>query len=487
VYARSIAFGFTGLDDRDVVVEDQAFLGDPASLLRVFGRSYMHVVDTGHAYYRPLVTASLVADAQWSGARPLGYHLTNVILHVVATVLVCRLLRAFGFGRGVALGAGIIFAVHPTLAPAVAWIPGRNDSLLAVFALGSWIFFMRDRVQPALRDRVAHLAFFGLALVTKETACALPLVWLAQVALLEGRGRKPVRSLFGLMVGWVALVAGRMALHPVSPPTRVGDVVSNLLELVAGLGRIVVPFPPRVLAVALDRSLVPGAIAVAAIAASASLLPGVRRRVVLFGLTAYALLLAPSLLLPGTLVLDSRLYLPAVGVLLAAGAVVSALAVERRVLVAFGGVVAGVLALVTLAFEGAFRDPRVFAREAVAGSPHSSLAHLCLGQSYQLEGRDDLALAEYRTALALGPAEVVHNDIAVLAMKDARWDEAEQELREELAVNPRFARAHYNLGIVHRRQGRMAESCASEERAHALAPDDERIREERERDCGALP
>ncbi len=94
-----------------------------------------------------------------------------------------------------------------------------------------------------------------------------------------------------------------------------------------------------------------------------------------------------------------------------------------------------------------------------------------------------MALAEYRTALALGPAEAVHNDIAVLAMKGARWGEAERELREELAIHPRFARAHYNLGVVLRREGRVNESCASEEQALALSPTDDRIRVERERDC----
>jgi tetratricopeptide (TPR) repeat protein len=279
----------------------------------------------------------------------------------------------------------------------------------------------------------------------------------------------------------------RVALHPTALPAQASDVVGNLPELASGLGRIVVPVQPRLLAVAQDRSLVPGALALAAFATAAFVLSGVRRRLVLLGLAAYALLLAPSLFLPGTLTLDSRLYLPSVGVLLGVGAIVPALAVERRVLVSFAGVIVSVLALVTFAFEGAFRDPRAFGREAVAGSPHSSLAHFCLGQSYELAGNDELALAEYRTALALGPAEAVHNDIAVLAMKDARWDEAEQELGEELAINPRFARAHYNLGIVQRRQGRMAESCASEERAHALAPDDERIREERERDCAHSP
>src|SRR5580700_2569606 len=93
VHAHTVAFGFTGLDDRDLIVGDRAFLADASNLLRVFGRSYLHVVAPSHVYWRPLVTASYVLDAQWSGERPWGYHATNVVLYAVASVLVLALLR----------------------------------------------------------------------------------------------------------------------------------------------------------------------------------------------------------------------------------------------------------------------------------------------------------------------------------------------------------------------------------------------------------
>ncbi|HEY5241809.1 MAG TPA: tetratricopeptide repeat protein, partial [Polyangiaceae bacterium] len=150
----------------------------------------------------------------------------------------------------------------------------------------------------------------------------------------------------------------------------------------------------------------------------------------------------------------------------------------------FGGVGVAALALVTVAFEGAFRDPALFAHDAVAGSPRSPMAHFCLGQVEQRAGHDDRALVEYRAALALGPAEVVHNDIAVIAMKDGHWPEAEAELRAELALNPGYATAEYNLAVVLRREGRMPEACDAVTRALAgsLAADDGAQRE-RDRDC----
>ena len=71
-------------------------------------------------------------------------------------------------------------------------------------------------------------------------------------------------------------------------------------------------------------------------------------------------------------------------------------------------------------------------------------------------------------SLALGPGEVVHNNIAVIHMAHARWADAERELREELALDPRYARAYENLAIVLRREGREDESRAATNAARKL-------------------
>jgi protein O-mannosyl-transferase len=474
VHARTIAFGFTGLDDRDLVVGDQAFLANPASLLRVFGRSYLHVVDPSHAYWRPLVTASYVLDAQWSGARPWGYHATNVVLHAIASVLVLALLRRFALGRGVALVAALVFAVHPALSSAVAWIPGRNDTLLAVMALASWLLLLKGKWLP-------HLVFFALALMAKETALALPVLW--GVQLFWGRGRRDRRRWL-VAATWVALVTARFVAHPGAPHATAQEILANVPLLAIALGEIVLPVRPTVLAIAGDLAVWPGIVAAVGIALATWRLPRARRRGIGFGAFAFVLFLAPALAVPGTLVLDHRLVLPAVGVLVVLGELVRALGPERRTLVAFGGVGVVALTLVTVGFEGAFRDPGALAREAVASSPRSPLAHFCLGQVEQRAGHDDRALAEYRTALALGPAEVVHNDIAVIAMKDGRWPEAETELRAELALNPGYGTAEYNLAIVLRREGRMTEACEAVKRAiDGSLESDEGAKAERDRDC----
>ncbi len=475
VHGPSVAFGFTGLDDIDLIVDDQPFLMRPGSILGAFDRSYMSVVDRSHAYYRPLVTASFALDARLSGAHPLGYHLTNVALHVAASVLFLALLRRFALGPVIELAGALAFAVHPALAAAVAWIPGRNDSLLAVFALMAWLLFLRDAAAPSWGARLLHLAAFVAALFTKETAAVIPLVLAAHVALVEpdawGRLSKP-RVAATYAAGWGAAIAGFVWMHPRLGEASGLEVARNASLFAVSLGTLVFAFNPTALASASDLSAWPGLFAAGAIVAATRLVPGVRTRVVALGAAVFALFLAPALALPGELVLDNRLYLPACGGILMIAEIVRAATTARRTdvrLVAWlSGAAVVLLGAVTMAFEGSFRNRRAFASEAVAGSPHSALAHFCLGQSLQIDGDAERALAEYRTALTFGPTEVVHNNIAVIYLAGGRWEDAERELRSELTIDPHYARAYSNLAIALRHEGKPDEARVAEARAQAL-------------------
>jgi hypothetical protein len=476
LHSPSLAFGWTELDDRDLVVDDQAFLKASGSVLHAFTRSYFHVVDAAHAYYRPIVTASFVLDASWSGVHPFGYHLTNVALHAIASALLFALLRAVELEPPVAATAAIAFAVHPALVPAVAWVPGRNDVLLAIFALSAWLLLLRAVERRSVRALAAHLACFAGALGTKETAVVLPLVFATDLTF---RSRAPGgdlvarRTVLGLVLAWSALLGVRLAVQHALHLAPLASVAALDLRrapplLIAGFGQLLLPIDPSLVGVADDAPVARGVVALAGLAAAAWAARGLRPAVVGVGIASSVLLALPAALAGGTVVLGHRLYLPACGLAIAVAEVGRGLSRERNASIAFLVAAIGAMAVMAAGFEATFRDRRRFARAAVEGAPRSSLAHFCLGQSYQIDGEADRALAEYGAALRLGSIDVVHNNIAVILMARGRWVDAERELDEEIAVNPGYARAYTNLSVVLRHEGRQDASNEAAAKARAL-------------------
>ena len=83
--------------------------------------------------YFPLKSSLQWVEWRLWGANPLGYHLSNLVLHVVSSLLVWRLLSRLGL-RTAYLG-GLIFAVHPLAVESVAWIAEFKNTVSLPFLL----------------------------------------------------------------------------------------------------------------------------------------------------------------------------------------------------------------------------------------------------------------------------------------------------------------------------------------------------------------
>jgi tetratricopeptide (TPR) repeat protein len=472
LYARTAWFGFTYQDDDVLIVEPQRDLAQPGSIGRAFTQTYLPAAGRDHAYYRPLASASFAVTARLGGGAA-SHHAVNVALHMLAAGLLVVLLARLGHRPGVALLGGLLFAVHPALTEAVAWIPGRNDLLLVVATLAAWLALLRAREPRRFGSRLVHPLLWLAALASKETAIVLPLVWVAHARLVDGR---PLREILRpwLLVGWgVALAVYLVARAQVVPAglgaggLSAGHAVRNLGLVPASLGNLLFAWPLAVLATPADTPLWPGLVATA-LALAALAVPGVRRPQALFALGAFVAFIAPGLPAANLLTLESRLYLPAIAFVLFACAIAEAWRARRAAPLAAGLVVAG-LAVVAFQYSADFRDRMTFAEAAVGGSPHSSLAHRNLGVARHLAGDIEGARRAYLAALAEDAAEpIAHNNLGVIYMAAHQLPAAEQELRAELAINPDYAIAHRNLAQVLHALGREGEAILEAHEAAAL-------------------
>lgn|GEM_PF-1256450 len=208
------------------------------------------------SYYRPVVFVTLLLDRAVWGTSLFGFHFDVWLLHALTAGLFFLLMRTLisaraedggvlGRGNGWgAVAAGLLFAVHPVHAEAVAWIMGRADVLAALFttaallAIASRSGSVNPPVMGSAGDRsAAHALAFGisvavlsaLALLSKESAVVIPA--LAAIVLFGSSGTSPEG---GIRLGWVPSSAKRNRIA--IGASTCGIVLALALRAFAGMG-----------------------------------------------------------------------------------------------------------------------------------------------------------------------------------------------------------------------------------------------------------
>jgi len=168
---RTLHFQFVSWDDSHYVTENPWIRGfTAANLAHIFTKPWF-------VSYMPLQLVSYVLDYSLWGFRPTGYHLQQIILHALDSVLAFELVRRL-FGRfWPAALAGLFFAVHPTHVESVAWVSARKDVLSAFFLIPAVIFYLKARGERSLSrgPYVASVLLFALAVLSKVNVVVLPL------------------------------------------------------------------------------------------------------------------------------------------------------------------------------------------------------------------------------------------------------------------------------------------------------------------------
>src|ERR1700686_2933995 len=121
----------------------------------------------GH-YYRPLFSVWLLLVYTLGGLSAWFWHLSSILLHVVATYLVYRACRIFLKSTAAACFGAALYAVHPIHVDAVSWISASNELLFTIFILAALITLAKAPTDTKRPWLVLSLGFYGAALLSKE-------------------------------------------------------------------------------------------------------------------------------------------------------------------------------------------------------------------------------------------------------------------------------------------------------------------------------
>ena len=460
LYFKTLFYDLTYLDDNVWVLDYQWFLKNFSNSLQVFRRPDI----VSGLFYRPLLNLSFIISAQMSGSSPFAYHLTNILIHLLAASLFFSLLNKLNYSRELSFLSSLIFTVHPVLTQAVVWIPGRTDSLLGVFVLTSFIFFLNFLKTKIGKYYMGHLFFLFFALLTKETAIALPLICFLYLQLIFKRKASSLSQKI-FMIPWFIILSVWLMIrqtvltqgHDTNVFLAVQSVFLNLPAIISYIGKIILPFNLSVLPILRDITPAYGLVAMVLLVVLLVLSRNKRLPYVLFGISWFFLFLLPSLVF-SFLKHEYRVYLPMMGcmmVLLETDGI-KHLVAQRKKMFTFGVIVLGFFSVMTFRYSDRFQNRLTFWESAIKTSPHSPLAHRNRGAMYHLEKQLDQAEAEYKKSLELNFHEpMVHNNLGLIYMDRDMYKEAEEEYKLEIAINPLYDNVYYNFGLLCYREGRF--------------------------------
>lgn len=416
---------------------------------------------------------------QWKlwGENTFGYHLTNVLLHIINALLVWRLLSKFGL-RWAWLG-GLIFVLHPMNVESVAYISELKNTLSLPFFLLALCFYLDFETHHCRRDYLLSLALFLIAMLCKITMMTFPFVILFYAWWKRGHiNRNDVLRaapflLISLILGATTLWAGwhfeqLYPFHPAALPS--GDCISRL----ALIGQVIscyfihavwpiqpLPMYPRWNTEPLSLfSFVPWLVWLGAI----FVLWRARAtwgRYALLGLGFFGIMLLPFSgvviisYMNFTWVMDHFLYIPMLGLIGLAIASLEQIRAwlpprVRPVLVAVLTVVMFLLAMRSQDYAAVWTDRASLWTYTLERNPQAWLAHYNLANDLRSRGRYDEAIAHYQQVITLNPAyDWAHNNLALtLGNFPDRLPEAISEFRLALQLRPNSAEAHNNLATA---------------------------------------
>lgn len=414
--------------------------------------------------YTPLTTLSFAIENQLFGMKPGIFHFTNLLLHLLCTLLVFIFLRKLGSNLFIAFVATLLFGIHPMRVESVAWITERKDVLYSFFyllSMISYLTFVKDK-RPAIY--LLSLIAFIFALLSKIQAVSLPLILLLVDYFFENRFsiRQVINKIPFLLLSLVTGVAGIFILW------NEGALETNTL----------LPFIQRVfigtytLCVYLVKSVFPYQLS--------AIYPGPEKLGVLFYASTLLVLLLAVLIYKSrkhrkTLVFGSLFFLFNVIFMLQVVGAGQAFLADRFTYLAYIGlffliawalnflintrwkpyvVIAGVAYLTVLGTmtwnrTGVWKNSETLFTDVIRKYPKVAIAHNNLGLYYRELNQTDQAIAAYTRSIEINPGgNLSYSNRGEAYFERGDLDKALNDMNMAIKLKPEYSKAWSNRGAI---------------------------------------
>ena len=173
IYNQVLHFGFANIDDSVYVTQNSHVLGGLSAEGLKWAFTSMFA-----GFWHPITWLSLMLDAQIYGSWAGGYHLTNLLLHVVSSLMLFMIFHRMTGSFWRSGFVAVLFALHPLHVESVAWIGERKDVLSAFWGMLTIYAYIYYAERPGIKRYLLFFIFFFLGLMSKPMLVTMPFLLL---------------------------------------------------------------------------------------------------------------------------------------------------------------------------------------------------------------------------------------------------------------------------------------------------------------------
>ncbi|HEY4330766.1 MAG TPA: hypothetical protein VGN88_13580 [Phycisphaerae bacterium] len=440
------------LDDGEYVTRNAHVLGgiSTANLHWAFANVDLNL-------WQPLTWVSLMLDVTLFGPGPLGFHITNILLHLANMLLLYAFLRLLLVTPARSFLIAALWAMHPLRVESVAWVTERKDVLSGFFGLLALCAYIKYARRPRFVWYMPVLIFMALSLLAKATLITLPalLLLLDFWPLARFTGNKTARfqrwfplleklplaclSIAMVVITFFALTSAHAAVSQAALPIsqRAANIFFSYLLYLRDMfyfGRLSIYYPFQW--VTADEALF--AVSLFVIMTTALIWAAIksphRFKPVLFGWLWFVIALLPAsgiLQSGGQARADRFTYIPSIGLAIAFVTLCPTewfTAPRTRLGFAAATMILIALTAYTSLQLALWRDPLALYLDGIAHTQNNAQLFARAGDALAQSGSLDNAEEYYRHSLSINPNDgQTHNNLGSLYAKEHRFPEALRE------------------------------------------------------------
>lgn len=486
VYWQVNHHGFINLDDNVYVRQNiQIRAGFTIEALHwAFSTTYAE-------FWHPLTWLSFIFDYKIYGSNAGGYHLTNLILHVMSTLLLFWLFNRMTGAIWKSAFVAALFALHPIHVESVAWIAERKDVLSAFFWMLTLYLYVYYTEKPIIPRYLLVLFSFLLALMSKPMVVTLPLIMI----LLDYWPLERFKSQKTNSILWqlkektpffvLSLVFSAITFYaqfnPYGNNFPAGFRIMNaFISFMTYPVKILWPYVltisyPLTTQISLWQFL--GAILLIIFISVAVIAMAIRLPYLLVGWLWYAITILPVTgifkQIGDFAMADRYSYLPSIGIsIIIAWGIPLLFTCEdmrKKILLPAGIAVIAILSVLTWQQCGYWKNSIELFNHALQVTKDNSLAHNDLGHALYEKHKIKEAIVHYNEAIRIVPRyPFAYNNRGVAYAKLGQYQNALENFNKAIHWKPDYASAYNNRAMVYFYMRNNELCCSDAQKACAL-------------------